>query len=118
MNKKVLIKTGFLIALAATPLAASARTGQVALEACADLIVSDLADSRGVELGYQTDPDIQGMDRRMRGEEVIHLDIFDPTGEEVVARADCYVSDSAKVRRIKALPLAADDAALRAVKTY
>jgi hypothetical protein len=118
MKKKILIKTGFSLALATVPFSAGATTGQAALEACAERIVSDLADTRGVELSYETDPEVKGMDRRMRGAEVIHLDILDSTGEEVVARADCYVSDSAKVRRIKPLPLEADDAALRAVKAY
>lgn len=118
MKKEILIRTGFSLALAAAPLSAAATTGHAALEACAEKMVADLADSRGVELGYQTDPDVQDMDRRLRGAEVIHMDILDPTGEEVIARADCYVSDSARVRRIETLPLAADDASLRAVKTY
>jgi hypothetical protein len=118
MKRIKTMMTGCTLALALAPFHAGAFTEEKALEACADAMVSDLSDSRGVELDYRLDDASKGSGRRLEYPGTFHLDAKDPRSMEVVARIDCYVDSHARVRRVVSLPLSAEDAAERAETDY
>jgi hypothetical protein len=114
MNKRNVMKTGFLLALAAVPFHANALTRDAGLKACADAMVNDLASRQGAPLVYNMDPSSKGGTKSLGRQEVFHLDAFDPAGERIVARMDCTVNRDAQVTRLIKVPLDGEDARVRA----
>jgi hypothetical protein len=114
MNKRKVMKTGFLLALAAAPLHASALTRDAGLKACADAMVDDLASRQGAPLVYNMDPSSKGGTKSLGRHEVFHLDAFDPAGDRIVARMDCTVNREAQVTELIKVPLDGEDARVRA----
>ena len=114
MNHSKILTVGCAMVISLAPLGAKAATMKTGLVACADALVSELADSRGTPFDYRVNPESDFSNSRLRSTEVIHLDARDPKSQEVVARADCVVSHYGKVRRLITVPLKAADAAERA----
>ena len=114
MNKRNVLKAGFLVALAAAPFHANALSRDAGLKACADAMVSDLATQQGSPLVYNMDPASKGGKKSLGRHEVFHLDAFDPTGDTIVARMDCQVDRDAQVIKLIKVPLDGEDARVRA----
>lgn len=102
------------MAISLAPLGVKAATMEDGLDACADALASELSESIGTTLEFRVNPESEVSGSRLKGTEVIHLDARDPESQEVVARADCVVSNYGKVRRLISVPLEAADAAQRA----
>jgi hypothetical protein len=114
MKKKAMIVLGGALSLTLAPFAASAYTAETALNACAEAITSELSED-----GLAWKLDDESLTReRLKGREVIHLDVRDAETEAVVARADCVVDSRARVKRIKKLPIDAADARERSLTAY
>lgn len=118
MNKPNMKTMGFALALSLVPFSANAVTETKALEACADALAGEISGDTGVETAYRLDQDLPESSRRLGQVEVFHLDAHDPESQEVVARADCWVSRSAKVKRLVPVSLDAEDAKTRAASLY
>jgi hypothetical protein len=114
MNKHKVLKTGFLVALAAVPFHANALTRDAGLKACADAMVNDMASKQGAPMVYNMDPSSKGGTKSLGRHEVFHLDAFDPAGDRIVARMDCEVNKDAEVTKLIKVPLDGEDARVRA----
>lgn len=117
MNKRKMIKTGIVLAIAMVPLHAYAVSRQAGLEACAEALVNDMADNQGSPMAFNLDTSSNGGKKKLGRREVFHLDAINPEDEEVVARMDCFVNNKAEVKRLIRLPLDGEDARVRAT-TY
>lgn len=118
MNKSNMKTFGYALALSLVPFSANAVTESAALEACAKALAGEISGDTGIETAYRVDQELPVSSRRMGGIELFHLDARDPESQEVVARADCYVGRSAKVKRLVPVPLDAEDAKTRAASLY
>lgn len=114
MKHGKILTIGYVMAVTLAPLSVNAATMETGLDACADALVTELADDTGNPVNYRVSPESDISGSRLKQTEVIHLDVHDPESEEVVARADCVVSRQGKVRRLISVPLEAADAAERA----
>lgn len=114
MNNRTFLKASILAAMTAVPFHANALSRSAGLDACADAMVSELADKRGVPMVYNMDPESTGSAKPMTRREIYHLDAKDPKSEEVVARYDCFINNNAQVQKLVPVPLEAPDAKFRA----
>ena len=118
MNKPNMKTIGCTLALSLVPFSANAVTESKALEACANALASDISGNTGIETAYRMDEDFPASSRRLGEVQLFHLDARDPDSQEVVARADCWVNRSAKVKRLLPVPVEAEDAEKRAASLY
>lgn len=114
MNNRTLLKASILAAMTTVPFHADALSRSAGLDACADAMVSELADKQGAPLVYNLDPDSSGSNKPMTWREIYHLDAKDPKSEKVVARYDCFINKNAQVQKLVPVPLDAPDARFRA----
>ena len=105
MNSKKKVLAKCTIAMAMIPFHTHATTGQVALEACADALVSELSSSNGTAVSYQLDSANEGFDRKMQSLERISLYARDPQSSELVSKMDCVVNSRGRVIRLTNMPL-------------
>ena len=105
MNSKKKLLANCTIAMAMIPFHTHATTGQVALEACADALVSELSSSNGTAVSYQLDSANEGFDRKMQSLERISLYARDPQSSELVSKMDCVVNSRGRVIRLTNMPL-------------
>ena len=110
MNSKKMLLAKCTIAMAMIPFHTHATTGQVALEACADALVSELSSSSGAAVSYQLDSANEGFDRKMQSLERISLYARDPQSSELVSKMDCVVNSRGRVIRLTNMPLEAPEA--------
>ena len=115
MNRNKILTFACAVAIATAPLHSEAATRGAGLTACADALVSKLSVDNGAPLGFQLGNEQENSGIRMNQREIYHLDVKDPKTQEIVARADCVVDRSARVRRLISVPLKSDDAPLRAL---
>jgi len=108
-KKKLLFKCS--LAMVLVPFHSHATTGQIALEACADALVSELSTSNGSEVRYKLDSANEGFDRKMRSIERISLYARDPQSSELVSKMDCVVNSKGRVIRLTEQPLEEDETA-------
>ena len=118
MNKPNMKTIGCTLALSLVPISANAVTESAALEACAKALAGKISGDTGVETTYRLDQELPASSRRVGEVGMFHLDAHDPESQEVVARADCYVSRSARVKRLVPVSLDAEDAKTRAASLY
>jgi hypothetical protein len=114
MKNSTVLKAGFLAALAAAPFHAHALSGKAGLDACANAMVSELAEKQGAPMVYNLDPGSTKSPRPISRSELYHLDARDPRSDEVVARFDCVIDQNAQVQKLVRVPLDAPDARFRA----
>ena len=114
MNNSKILTMGCAVAIALAPFSVKAASLQDGLDACASAVVDDLATSNGAPLDYRISEDSRASKSRLRERETFHLDVHDPSSDEVVARADCIVDSRARVKKVVTLPLDEPDAAQRA----
>ena len=114
MKNSTVLKAGFLAAMAAAPFHAHALSAKAGLDACADAMVSELAERQGVPMVYNLDPSSTKSPKPMTRRETYHLDARDPKSDEVVARFDCVINHNAQVQKLVPVPLDAPDARFRA----
>lgn len=114
MNKHKVMKMGLVLAISAVPVHANAVTRQAGLEACAEAMVSGLAESQGSPMVFNLGPDSTGGKKKLAIRETFHLDARDPDSDKVVARKDCVVNKRAEVIRLIEVPLDGPDARIRA----
>jgi hypothetical protein len=114
MKHRKIVTLGCALALSTAPFAAMAYTTESALNACAAAVTKDLSND---ELAWRLDEESK-TGGRLRGTEVIHLDVRDAASDEILARAYCVVDERARVKRVKTLPLDAADAEERALTAY
>lgn len=118
MNKPNMRTIGCVMALSLVPFSANAVTESQALEACADALAGEISGTKGIETAYRMDESLPESSRRVGVATLFHLDARDPESQEVVARADCWVSRGAKVKRLVPVPIEAEDAEKRAASLY
>ena len=118
MNKPNMKTIGCALALSLVPFSANAVTESDALKACAHALAGEISGSTGIDTAYRLDQEAEVNKRRLGGAKLFHLDAHDPESKEIVARADCWVSRSAKVTRLVPVSIDAEDAAQRAVSIY
>ena len=114
MSKFKKVAMGCALALAAGLEAAPVEDG---MKACADAMVKQLSENGRVSTEYAVDErrsDL-GDRRRLRSRETFHMDAHSADDDELMARVDCVVNSKAEVLELNGLPLAAEDASLRAV---
>lgn len=114
MNNSKILTMGCAVAIALAPFSVKAASLQDGLDACASAVVDELATSNGAPIDYSMSEDSRASKSRSRMTETYHLDVRDPSSDEVVARADCIVDSRARVRKVVTLPLDEPDAAQRA----
>ena len=114
MNNSKILTMGCAVAIALAPFSVKAASVHDGLDACANAVVNELATSNGTPPDYKINKDSHASKFRLRGLETFHLDVHDPSGDEVIARADCVVDARARVKRVVTLPLDELDAAQRA----
>lgn len=114
MNTKAMITLGSALALSLAPFTASAYSTEKALNACAAALTAKISDG---EMAWRIDEDSFGSGN-LTELSMFHLDARNPETDEVVARADCVVDNRARVKRLKTLPLDAEDAQERALSAY
>ena len=114
MKMKAMITLSGAVALSIAPFTVSAYSAETALNACAAAVTSEMSDN---ELAWRLDEEtvVKG---RLKGSEVIHLDVRNAETDIVVARADCIVDSRARVKHIKKLPIDAADASERSLTAY
>ena len=114
MKNSTVLKAGLLAAMAAAPFHAHALSAKAGLDACADAMVSEMAEKQGAPMVYNLDPSSGGAPKPMTRRETYHLDARDPKSQEVIARYDCITNGSAQVQKLVPVPLDAPDARFRA----
>jgi hypothetical protein len=114
MKNSTVIRSALLAAMAAAPFHAHALSAKAGLDACADAMVSELADKQGAPMVYNLDPSSTKSPRPIGRSELYHLDARDPKSEEVIARYDCFINHDAQVQKLVRVPLDAPDARFRA----
>ena len=114
MNKRTFLKASILAAMTAVPFHANALSRAEGLSACADAMVSELADKQGAPMVYNLDPGTGASKMPMTRSETYHLDARDPKSEQVIARYDCVINGNAQVQKLVPVPLEAPDAKFRA----
>lgn len=102
-KKKFLVKC--TMALSMVPFHTQANTGHVALEACADALVSELSITNGTDVSYQLDSANEDFDRKMQSLERISLYARDSQSSELVSRMDCVVNSKGRVIRLTDMPM-------------
>ena len=114
MNNSKILTMGCAVAIALAPFSVKAASLHDGLDACASAVVNKLATSNDAPLDYSISEDSHASKLPLRGLETFHLDVHDPNGDEVIARADCVVDARARVKRVVTLSLDEPDAAQRA----
>ncbi|HKJ17748.1 MAG TPA: hypothetical protein VJ984_10390 [Xanthomonadales bacterium] len=112
------VKLLIALAIAAQPVAAMATSQQDAIKACTDAIIADSPklDRAGLSVSFHESINASG--RRLKKGGVFYLDIRNPKNGEVVARADCHYSRSARVLSLVEVPLTSEDAKVRSDTQY
>ena len=85
------------------------------LNICARVLTQQIALAQGAPVDYRIDEDSTTTGRGHNPGSTWHLDARHPKTNEVVARIDCTVDSRDRVLRLTEVPLAANDAHLRAV---
>ena len=114
MNNSKIFVAGCAIAISMVSPGTQAATHNDGLDACAAAVISELGSAKGVAMKYSVAPESDTSNVKLRRREVFHMDIRDPETSEIVARADCTVNQKAEVRKLKNLPIDAQDAVVRA----
>ena len=106
------------LAAAAAPVTAAAVTERSVLEACTNAALAELPGFSTEVTSYRLDPNSEHSDRRLDRGGVFHIDLRDPESRDVVARVDCHYDRRAGIRELIRVPLTADDASLRAIRSF
>lgn len=114
-NRKTI---GCVAALSLAAFSAHASTEEHALQACASALTGEISANSGIRTVYRLDGSPVLSKHRLEESAVYHLDAHDPDTNEVIARADCYVTGRAEVRKLIPLPLDSDDAMDRSMTAY
>ena len=111
MSKLKVLTIGCTIAFSMSSFdALAAETRVEGLNACVEAVVTELSDSQGSPMNFSIAPGSEMSSKRLNRREKFHLDIRNPSSDDVLARADCIVNQNAKVQKLIDLPLDARDA--------
>lgn len=113
-TRQIVIATCALVGMAAqAPDQAWAEEKE--LNMCARVLTQQIALAQGAPVDYRIDEESSSAGRRQIPGGTWHLDARHPETNEVVARIDCVVDNRDQVLRLTEVPLAANDAHVRAV---
>ena len=111
-HTKKIICTGAIAAIMfSTGSIAATRTD--GLNACASAAVAEISISQDAAPNFSLTPESSISRAKLNRRELFHLDLRNPSTDEVLARVDCTVDQRARVIDLKEVPLEGKDAVAR-----
>ena len=117
MNRKATVLAAATLVAALSPSVSFAATEAKALQRCVRALTEELNEKNGAPVKVIIDEASSNSTRKLLETSVFHMDAADAESGAVVARIDCVVDKTARVRYIRELPLQAASVADRQQKT-